>query len=208
MKKIICLAILILSLSTIFSEECVNQENKTAQIDTILSKKESKVSEKPENKDLISNWYAKIGSSFLIQNFGIGKRFHNLQKYNGHDFNFNFQLYLMGAGGSNGVFLPSLKYEYLKYKKDNSSYFGIGAEVGGVFRWKGRFDGVYPNIELIFGKKRERVQFTQFSINLLPATAVAIGIISMSSHNPFLGHADLAIIAFGLLTIFEYTVAF
>ncbi|MFA6118482.1 MAG: hypothetical protein WCT85_01105 [Parachlamydiales bacterium] len=211
--KRICLTIATLIISTIFSEESMNQENNVAQYDMTLSKEDSKVedskvSEETKNNDPISYWYSKAGTSFLIQNFGVGRRFHNIQKYNGHDLNFNFHLILMGAGGKNGVFLPSLKYEYLKYKKDNCSYFGIGAEVGSIFQWRGRFYGVYPNIELIFGKERKKVQFTQLSINLLPAIATAVGIVSISSHHPFLGHADLGVVVFGLLTTVEYTIGF
>ena len=85
----------------------------------------------------------------------------------------------------------------------HSSYFGVGCEFITSMKSRG---APIPNIELVWGKEKENMRFSQFGINLLP---LAMGA-SFSSMASAMGAPELGVV--GLLAStsigFSYTVGF
>jgi len=207
MHKIIYLITFLFISYSLLAEEIIDSEKqetvKSETIEENIQNPENLLNKKPNVYG-----YFKLGSSFLIQNIGVGSRYHNFETYKGHDLSFNMHVILCGMGKRNDIFLPSLKYDFLKYKLDNSQYFGIGGEIGLVAKYKGGVESFYPNIELIWGKERKQLRFTQFSINLLPAAASVVGLIFTTFGSGNERNAGFVVSVLGALTAIEYTIAF
>ena len=103
-----------------------------------------------------------LGSSVLLQEVGVGRRYRNFETLKGHDLGFNiaFSLPVILASSGNLRYwaYPSIKYTYLNYKNNSptSSYFGVAGEVYMVSE-EGKFPSfeVLPNIGLIWGKEKK-----------------------------------------------------
>lgn len=162
---------IMLMINMIFSNEMLDDFKIDSQISNDLEKQSdlNKTLATPENYG-----YFKFSTSVLFQQIGYGRRSRNLDNLKGRDWSINARLCLFGI--NNDGFLPSFKYSFLKYANSspNSSYWGIGGELIAITEWKGRFDGVLPNIEIFWGKEREKIHFTQFGINLLPAATCLV----------------------------------
>ncbi len=202
MKRTICLMLVLLSVSAVFfANDNANLSKPVMNLSDVLAVGDTPKAKEKEKVPPLSYGYGKFGTSFLFQNFGFGKRYHNFANYWGQDLSFNVRLLWMGI---NGVVIPNIRYEYLFYRKDNISYFGVGGEVGcsvcsSLF-------AVYPNVELIWGQEREKVRFTQFSINLAPAAFALVGI-AVATTSDTRGYG-IAFALAGLAATFEYTIGF
>jgi len=175
-KNFYCLLIIFLSISarvlpeeTFETVDVIQQESPLAKL-ALTEKEKEKIKEDEKIKD--SYGYIKLGAIVLAPNIGVGYRERNLKTCNGNDLTLNCHIPLFWLGKKVDYFMPSVKYTYLKYRDSHihSSYFGIGAELGLWMSIHGKtIRGIIPNIELVWGKERENLRFSQFGINIFPA---------------------------------------
>lgn len=153
--------------------------------------------------------YFKVGSTPVIQNIGFGRREHDIQKCQGKDLAFNAYFYSPHIFKKHDqIFVPSLKYSFLKYRKPliNSSYYGVGFELGAFVNY-GTIIPI-PNVELVWGKELKSQHFSQFGINLVPTVG---GLILIATDNgkgyfPYF-ERTIGLISIGALS-FSYTFGF
>lgn len=204
MKKIFFSIIILLISKNIFADVDINKIDQNAPIDEPIKKEIIS-----DEKDLYG--YFKIGGSFLIQNVGVGIRSRNENSNYGNDISFNVNFSSIGLIGKVYNVIPSLKYGILRFSdsKKTSTYNGINFELGAFIPINERKTHIFPvpNIELVRGTERDNSRFSQFGINLLPATFAIVAIAADVSSLRWGGFGA----AFGLLastSIFTYTVGF
>lgn len=130
--------------------------------------------------------YFTLGSSVLLQQVGIGRRYRNVENFKAHDISLNAYFSLPLIAGIHDHKLPVypfIKYTYLMYKNStpSSPYFGITLE-GGVAIDKPLYYHSFsqsvhfiPNFGLLWGREREKMRFSQLQLNVIPAVGLIIG---------------------------------
>lgn len=208
-KKHNLLPIFLLISSVLFSEDFSKSEESFSKLNNYeFPKIKDSELEKIKNKYL----YFKVGATPFVGNIGFGQRNHDILECKGSDLAFNVHFCPFVLYSNQNCFYTSIKYSFLKYKKPliNSSYFGVGYELGSFldFTDHGITLVPIPNIELVWGKELKSNHFSQFGINLVPAVAGLALVIADNGQGHFPGlERTIGIIAISGLS-FSYTFGF
>ncbi|MCH9630457.1 MAG: hypothetical protein S4CHLAM37_04570 [Chlamydiia bacterium] len=156
-----------------------------------------------------SNYYFSLGTSAIYQNVGIGIRSRDLSKNRGNDLSFNVKFTPVLLKIDHLFIVPSIQYLRLFYNSfagntKYSSYFGAGVELLGLRAGHENYPIVNPKIT--WGREYTSGRFSQFSINLTPATLVACSLLDFKKLKSC--HISTAIALASLACMIEYSFGF
>ncbi|PCI93540.1 hypothetical protein COB11_05150 [Candidatus Aerophobetes bacterium] len=156
-----------------------------------------------------SNYYFSLGTSAIYQNIGIGIRSRDLSKNRGNDFSFNVKFTPILLKIDYFFLIPSIQYLRLYYSgfasdAKYSNYFGAGLEILGLRAGHENYPIINPKVT--WGREYTSGRFSQFSINLTPATLVACSLLDFKKLKSC--HISTAIALASLACMFEYSFGF
>lgn len=155
------------------------------------------------------NYYISLGTSVVYQNIGFGIRSRDLSKNRGNDLSFNVKVTPILLKIEHLFVAPSVQYTRLFYSnfeenKNFCNYFGAGLEVLGLRAGHENYPIVNPKIT--WGREYMSGRFSQFSLNLTPATLLACSLLDFKKLKTC--HISTSIALASLACIFEYSFGF
>lgn len=149
--------------------------------------------------------YTKFSTSILYQEIGFGKRTRDLELNRASDWSLSLTIFPLSYIQNPYFLVPTIEYAKLFYGRSSSDrYFGLSGSLSFYTVYSKKSGGVMcmplPNLGLIFGKERKAKGFTQWSINLAPATVLAL----VHSNSKF--NKEVSLYTLGCLV--EYTIGF